>query len=335
MAAEQAALQDFSSSVCICRNKPENDAHWDSEAAEWVGKASMSARHRFLTTKDLRWTFFNALTLGMSDEDGDPDRPDPTSLMESIELLETLKAAALAYVTNMQGWSDKIGLYFHVFGHNSVNSLHLHVVDMSSVGPTFHKMSYKNCPINAVLKVLREELATVQAAERPKLQPKAAAVEESPQAQDAVQELNVAGEVVAVSVATLRRSPPKSFLRALVDGVDNPMLVRAAWLHRAVATGAARCVRIMPVVQDSRGRIFLDFPPDAFKRILNHLRMQHLRPHSTLWCLDLDGSAAILLLPLLACRRMQGVQMRTWPVRRSLFSYALQRCRMPLRRPVG
>lgn len=263
MAAEQAALQDFSSSVCICRNKPENDAHWDSEAAEWVGKASMSARHRFLTTKDLRWTFFNALTLGMSDEDGDPDRPDPTSLMESIELLETLKAAALAYVTNMQGWSDKIGLYFHVFGHNSVNSLHLHVVDMSSVGPTFHKMSYKNCPINAVLKVLREELATVQAAERPKLQPKAAAVEESPQAQDAVQELNVAGEVVAVSVATLRRSPPKSFLRALVDGVDNPMLVR-----------------------DSRGRIFLDFPPDAFKRILNHLRMQHLRPHSTLWCAD-------------------------------------------------
>ena len=268
MAAEQAALQDFSSSVCVCRNKPENDAHWDSEAAEWVGKASMSARHRFLTTKDLRWTFFNALTLGMSDKDGDPgDRPDPASLMESIELLETLKAAALAYVMNMQGWSEKIGLFFHVFGHNSVNSLHLHVVDMSSVGPTFHKLSYKNCPINAVLKVLREELATAQAAERPRVQPQAAAVEESQQAQDAVQELNVAGEVVAVSVATLRRFPPKSFLRALADGLDNHMLVRAAWLHREETTGptvvVAACMLSRTAAAGSSST-FRQMPSSAF-----------------------------------------------------------------------
>ena len=232
MAEEQAALQDFANSFCVCRNKPENDAHWDSEAEEWIGKASMSARHRFLTTKDLRWTYFNALTLGMTDE-GDAD---VASLSEAIQFVEDLKAAAVTYVTNMQGWSDKIGLFFHVFGHNSVNSLHLHIVDMNSVGPTFHKLNYKNCSIGAVLKVLREELTAAEAAQQPKepriLQPKTAAVEETEQPSlDAIQELNVGGEFVAVSLATLHRSPPNSFLKNMVENLASPTLVREAWLQ--------------------------------------------------------------------------------------------------------
>lgn len=33
-----------------------------------------------------------------------------------------------------------------------VNSLHLHLVDMKAIGPTFKKLDYKNCPLNAVLK---------------------------------------------------------------------------------------------------------------------------------------------------------------------------------------
>ena len=230
MAEEQAALQGFSSSFCVCRNKPENDAHWDSEAEEWIGKASMSARHRFLTTKDLRWTYFNALTLGMSD-DGESD---VASLSEAIQLLEDLKSAAVAYVTNTQEWSDKIGLFFHVFGHNSVNSLHLHVVDMNAVGPTFHKLNYKNCPISAVLKVLREELHAAEAAVHPKpLQSQGSAFAEEPEqsALEAIQELNVGGELVAVSLEALRRSPPKSFLRTMIEDLDNPTLLRDAWLE--------------------------------------------------------------------------------------------------------
>ncbi|CAE7716618.1 KCTD14 [Symbiodinium pilosum] len=267
MAEEQAALQDFANSFCVCRNKPENDAHWDSEAEEWIGKASMSARHRFLTTKDLRWTYFNALTLGMTDE-GDAD---VASLSEAIQFVEDLKAAAVTYVTNMQGWSDKIGLFFHVFGHNSVNSLHLHIVDMNSVGPTFHKLNYKNCSIGAVLKVLREELTAAEAAQQPKepriLQPKTAAVEETEQPSlDAIQELNVGGEFVAVSLATLHRSPPNSFLKNMVENLASPTLVR-----------------------DSRGRIFLDLPPESFKQIINHLRMQELNQTDLhLRCADED-----------------------------------------------
>ena len=38
---------------------------------------------------------------------------------------------------------------------SQVNSLHLHLVDMKAIGPTFKKLDYKNCPLNAVLKAWR------------------------------------------------------------------------------------------------------------------------------------------------------------------------------------
>ncbi|CAK9019414.1 BTB_2 domain-containing protein [Durusdinium trenchii] len=57
--SEQSALRkDYGQIFCICKNRPENDEKWQSEAsdsdAEWLGKASMAARHRFLTTKERR-----------------------------------------------------------------------------------------------------------------------------------------------------------------------------------------------------------------------------------------------------------------------------------------
>merc|ERR1712217_828635 len=80
-------------------------------------------------------------------------------LKQALKKLEEMKAAALTYVSNIGGWSERVGLFFHVFGHNSVNSLHLHIVDLADVGPTFWKYDYKNCPLEAVLKVLKEEAA--------------------------------------------------------------------------------------------------------------------------------------------------------------------------------
>ena len=46
------------------------------------------------------------------------------SLWEAIQLLEDLRSAAVSYVggRRQQGWSEQLGLYFHVFGHNSVTS---------------------------------------------------------------------------------------------------------------------------------------------------------------------------------------------------------------------
>lgn len=71
-----------------------------------------------------------------------------------------MKAAAIHYARNVGGWSDEIGLYVNIFGHNNVNSLFVHVVDMSELGPGFGFQSFKNCPLDAVLKVLREEAAS-------------------------------------------------------------------------------------------------------------------------------------------------------------------------------
>lgn len=50
----------------IANNLPANDSHWDSDDPGWVGKASMSKRHRFLIRRNLHWRWFNALVFGHS-----------------------------------------------------------------------------------------------------------------------------------------------------------------------------------------------------------------------------------------------------------------------------
>merc|ERR1712232_1274306 len=55
------------------------------------------------------------------------------------------------------GWSINIGYYLHIYGHNSVNSLHMHIVDLDYTGPTFHKHANKNIPVEAVVQCLEAE----------------------------------------------------------------------------------------------------------------------------------------------------------------------------------
>lgn len=162
MEEEQAAVpHEYRSRFQVCKNRAENDEHWADEDPEWVGKASMARRHRFLTTKDLAWHWFNVLSFGFAEDNFSAS--SLASASAAVEFIEAMKAVALAYAAAM-GWSSQVGLFFHVFGHNSVNSLHLHIVDLTEVGPGFEKLSYKNCPLDAVLEVLREELAVCQAA---------------------------------------------------------------------------------------------------------------------------------------------------------------------------
>lgn len=147
MEKEQLGLGTFDARFQVCKNLPENDEQWASDDPHWIGKASMSYRHRFLTTKDLHWKWFNPLVFGLVDGD----------LAAAIAFLKDLRCAAVTYTRSM-GWSNQLGLYFHVFGHNSVNSLHLHMVDLSQVGPTFNHLAYKNCSLEAVIAVISEEL---------------------------------------------------------------------------------------------------------------------------------------------------------------------------------
>eukprot|EP00746_Dinoflagellata_sp_MGD_P166199 gnl/MRDRNA2_/MRDRNA2_95932_c0_seq1.p1 gnl/MRDRNA2_/MRDRNA2_95932_c0~~gnl/MRDRNA2_/MRDRNA2_95932_c0_seq1.p1 ORF type:complete len:713 (-),score=194.17 gnl/MRDRNA2_/MRDRNA2_95932_c0_seq1:254-2191(-) len=154
MDEEQKALGDFATRFAMACNRKENDLHWESSDPEWVGKASMSKRHRFLTTKDLKWHWFNALVLGLIEEA--PQSASLDSVDKAIAEVSAWKAAALHYTKEM-GWEGPIGLYFHSYPYNSVNSLHLHIVDLGSIGPTFDALNFKNLSIDDVLEVLEDE----------------------------------------------------------------------------------------------------------------------------------------------------------------------------------
>jgi len=135
----------------IAANRPDSDEHWDDSSPEWVGRASMSKRHRFLLLKDLEWSTSNVLTFGL---DG-----GTASLRDAIALVSRMRAAALAFTEKHPDWSENVGLFFHVYGHNSVNGLHLHVLDLNAVGPTYEALRHKNLALDDVLSVLKHELA--------------------------------------------------------------------------------------------------------------------------------------------------------------------------------
>ena len=140
------------------------------------------------------WTWFNVLTIGLVDaakEDAvDQDEEEMRSEAADIELnirtlesalacLRTMREAAHAFVKEdaKSGWSLKeketwqketnqtvveladIGLYFHCYPHCSVNSLHLHIVDLSETGPSYKYHSHKNLSMDMVLTALEKEIA--------------------------------------------------------------------------------------------------------------------------------------------------------------------------------
>ena len=74
-AALAALTPEAAERYVLCCNRPENDAHWASDAPEWLGKASMSQRHRFMTVRTLercvppRMPGVTFLSGGISEED--------------------------------------------------------------------------------------------------------------------------------------------------------------------------------------------------------------------------------------------------------------------------
>ena len=135
------------------------------------------------------WTWFNVLTMGLVDvategavhHDEDELRVEEDSLelnMATLKSAETclkkMREAAYAFVREdvNSGWSSnqrQIGLFFHCYPHCSVNSLHLHIVDLSATGPTYHACEHTNLPIDFVLNALDNEIKALN------LEPKSAA----------------------------------------------------------------------------------------------------------------------------------------------------------------
>ena len=78
---------------------------------------------------------FNPLVFGMVSEIG-----EGCDVRQALEELEEMKSAALTYAKNSPGWPKDptdIGLYVNIFGHNNVNSLFIHILDLTVTGPSF------------------------------------------------------------------------------------------------------------------------------------------------------------------------------------------------------
>jgi hypothetical protein len=125
------------------------------------GRSGMSFRHEFLIPKKRDWQFFNVLTLGLVD--------DGISVAEAIEMLEDMREAALYYTRNagrygLNDYTNDIGLFFHCYPNVGVQFLHMHIIDMAVVGPSFQENAAKHISIEVVLSALRAEEERVRKA---------------------------------------------------------------------------------------------------------------------------------------------------------------------------
>ena len=127
----------------IAPNLKENNEHVHDTSKEWIGKASMSETHFFVIPRNLSdWTFMNGLTLGMN---------DPHTALKMLRDME--KYGATKVVTP--------GFFLHICPFNSIQLLHLHVLDMDALGPGFFELSFKNLPLEAMIEVLDQEIIEI------------------------------------------------------------------------------------------------------------------------------------------------------------------------------
>ena len=134
---------------------------------------------------DLFWTWFNVVTFGMVDVDPRHENMDVDEVQKlesntkasleqlkaALKALRTMRKAAYGFVEQdaaTSGWSLRqdgaldIGLYFHCYPHCSVNSLHLHIVDLANTGPTYDACKHKNLCIDDVIEGLEREIRAIE-----------------------------------------------------------------------------------------------------------------------------------------------------------------------------
>jgi hypothetical protein len=137
---DQSLLGEYSERFVVCHNRPVNDAHWDDPdfyGASMAGPDKHGPGHVFITTKNLSYNRFNIL---------------PILIENDVNFIGDLLLAAIKYTVN-RNWTNA-GFYFHCYPHNSVQSLHLHVLNMDKLGPTFDKQVGKNLSVYDVLSVM-------------------------------------------------------------------------------------------------------------------------------------------------------------------------------------
>jgi len=136
--------------IFFAHNLKEYDDHVYDATSKWLGKASFSETHKFIVPRDLTdWTLINGLTLGIR---------DATDAQKAIDLLCKMKTYAIQKLGLPE---ERLGFFLHIYPFNSIQLLHLHVIDMTKTGPTYSELSFKNLPLDEMLIVLREEAGSL------------------------------------------------------------------------------------------------------------------------------------------------------------------------------
>lgn len=146
----------------LARNLAINDQNWDNPNKK--SSASMSRYHRFLILRDLNWQTFNVLTMTrkhvlLLEEMANCARH---VAVHEINAMETKNIDAENQNIDAENRKEynyikhrDIGIYFHCWPHNSVNALHLHIVDKRYLGPAFHYHAWKNLPLDEVITAIK------------------------------------------------------------------------------------------------------------------------------------------------------------------------------------
>lgn len=134
--AQQHGVNE-SGEFVVCNKNEKDCEQWDNpkyRSGAMAGSDENGPGHVFITTTNLYWKYFNILTI------------------TDVDFLKRMKDAALQYV-NARGWTN-YGFFFHCLPCNSVQSLHLHVVNLDRVGPHYYNRIYKNLPIDDAIEVI-------------------------------------------------------------------------------------------------------------------------------------------------------------------------------------
>ena len=141
--------QNLKNKYIILRNKEEyggigpQDSNW--LIAKENEDASMSAYHQFIGIKDTSWQYFNALTFGLEISE---------SYKSVLNMFNELEIIANLWAKKNNIPKEYLGCYFHIYPFNSVQSLHMHMIDLrkENLGKAYFKSCHKNMPLSEVRK---------------------------------------------------------------------------------------------------------------------------------------------------------------------------------------
>jgi hypothetical protein len=133
----------------IFQNLPENDANWFTDINAKPGTASMSSFHKFIVPKFDHWASYNVLTLGFWG--------NKLASKSALKMLDEMETLAITYSKACGIDPKNLDLVFHC-AHNSIWSLHMHILDKSHLGPSYQYNIYKHLTLASVREVLQTEI---------------------------------------------------------------------------------------------------------------------------------------------------------------------------------